>query len=51
MRQAQIGAGSTRKPFTFFLTAGVLYLLISFFSGAAFRLAEVRAMRGIRRAA
>lgn len=50
MRQAQIGAGSTRKPFTFFLTAGVLYLLISLASGAAFRAAEARAMRGIRRA-
>lgn len=50
MRQAQIGAGSTRKPFTFFLTAGVLYLLISLCSGAAFRAAEARAMRGIRRA-
>ena len=50
MRQAQIGAGSTRKPFTFFLTAAVLYLLISFVSGAAFRSAEARAMRGIRRA-
>ena len=49
MRQAQIGAGSTRKPFTFFLTAGVLYLLISLVSGAAFRAAEARAMRGIRR--
>ena len=50
MRQAQIGAGSTRKPFTFFLTAGVLYLLISLASGAAFRAAEARAMCGIRRA-
>lgn len=50
MRQAQIGAGSTRKPFTFFLTAGVLYLVISLVSGAAFRAAEARAMRGIRRA-
>lgn len=50
MRQAQIGAGSTRKPFTFFLTAAVLYLLISFISGVLFRIAEKRAMRGIRRA-
>ncbi len=50
MRQAQIGAGSTRKPFTFFLTAAVLYLLISFVSGVLFRIAEKRAMRGIRRA-
>lgn len=50
MRQAQIGSGSTRKPFTFFLTAAVLYLLISFVSGVLFRAAEKRAMRGIRRA-
>lgn len=50
MRQAQIGAGSTRQPFSFYLTAGALYLLITFFSGQGFRLAERRAMRGIRRA-
>nr|WP_179253563.1 ABC transporter permease [Brucella pseudogrignonensis] len=50
MRQAQIGAGSTRKPFTFFLTAGLLYLVITFASGLLFRNAEKRAMRGIRRA-
>lgn len=49
MRQAQIGAGSTRQPFTFFLTAAVFYLLISFVSGHVFRLTEKRAMRGIRR--
>lgn len=49
MRQAQIGAGSTRKPFTFFLTAGALYLMITFISGIAFKHAEKRAMRGIRR--
>jgi octopine/nopaline transport system permease protein len=50
MRQAQIGAGSTRQPFSFYLTAGALYLLITFVSGHGFRLAERRAMRGIRRA-
>lgn len=50
MRQAQIGAGSTRQPFSFYLTAGVLYLLITFVSGRGFKLAEQRAMRGIRRA-
>ncbi|EEQ92905.1 octopine/nopaline transport system permease protein [Ochrobactrum intermedium] len=50
MRQAQIGAGSTRKPFTFFLTAGLLYLVITFVSGLLFKTAEKRAMRGIRRA-
>ncbi|MEJ5021036.1 ABC transporter permease subunit [Ochrobactrum vermis] len=50
MRQAQIGAGSTRKPFTFFLTAALLYLVITFASGLLFKTAEKRAMRGIRRA-
>lgn len=49
MRQAQIGAGSTRQPFSFYLTAAALYLLITFVSGRGFRLAEERAMRGIRR--
>ncbi|MFK4825419.1 ABC transporter permease [Paenochrobactrum sp. BZR 588] len=51
MRQAQIGSGSTRQPFSFFLTAAALYLLITFVSGLIFRSAEKRAMRGIRRAA
>ncbi|WP_284144934.1 ABC transporter permease [Tianweitania aestuarii] len=51
MRQSQIGAGSTRQPFSFYLTAGALYLLITFVSGRGFRLAERRAMRGVRRAA
>ncbi|GHD22205.1 nopaline transport system permease protein NocQ [Tianweitania populi] len=51
MRQSQIGAGSTRQPFSFYLTAAALYLLITFVSGRGFRLAERRAMRGVRRAA
>lgn len=51
MRQAQIGSGSTRQPFSFFLTAAALYLLITFVSGLIFRAAEKRAMRGIRKAA
>jgi octopine/nopaline transport system permease protein len=51
MRQSQIGAGSTRQPFSFYLTAAALYLLISFVSGRGFRLAERRSMRGVRRAA
>ncbi|MBK3745912.1 ABC transporter permease subunit [Paraburkholderia aspalathi] len=49
MRQAQIGAGSTRQPFSFFLTAAALYLLITFLSSVFFNAAEKRAMRGIRR--
>lgn len=50
MRQAQIGAGSTRQPFSFYLTAAALYLTITFVSGRGFRIAEQRAMRGVRRA-
>ena len=50
MRQSQVAAGSTRKPFSFFITAGVLYLLITMVTDNAFRRAERHAMRGIRRA-
>ena len=50
MRQSQVAAGSTRKPFTFFITAGILYLLITVVTDDAFRRAERYAMRGIRRA-
>lgn len=50
MRQAQVGAGSTRQPFIFYLTAGVLYLIITVVTDDAFRRAERRAARGIRSA-
>ncbi len=49
MRQAQVGAGSTRQPFVFYLVAGVLYLVITVITDDAFRRAERRSMRGIRR--
>ena len=49
LRQAQVGAGSTRQPFEFFITAAALYLLLSTFSGIAFQRAEAVAMRGVRR--
>ena len=49
LRQAQVGAGSTRQPFEFFITAAVLYLLLSTCSGMAFARAEAVAMRGVRR--
>ncbi|AKC10927.1 MULTISPECIES: octopine ABC transporter permease OccQ [Rhizobium/Agrobacterium group] len=49
MRQAQVGSGSTRQPFSFYLTAAALYLLITFVSGQVFRLAETRSMRGLQR--
>jgi octopine/nopaline transport system permease protein len=50
MRQAQVGAGSTRQPFAFYISAAVLYLVITAFSGSLFRRAERRSMRGVRRA-
>ena len=50
LRQAQVGAGSTRQPFAFFITAAALYLLLSSVSGWGFRKAEAFGMRGVRRA-
>ena len=50
LRQAQVGAGSTRQPFAFFITAAMLYLLLTSVSGWGFRRAEAAAMRGVRRA-
>ncbi|MDW6022637.1 ABC transporter permease subunit [Mesorhizobium sp. BAC0120] len=49
LRQAQIGAGSTRQPFTFFLAAAILFLLISSASGWALQHAEKHFTRGLRR--
>ena len=50
LRQAQIGAGSTRQPFLFFCAAAVLYMTISSVSGWGFARAEQRFTRGMRRA-
>ena len=50
LRQAQVGAGSTRQPFAFFITAAALYLALSSVSGWGFHRAETAAMRGVRRA-
>lgn len=49
LRQAQVGAGSTRRPFAFFITAAVLYLLLSTVSGWGFARAEAAGLRGVRR--
>jgi octopine/nopaline transport system permease protein len=46
MRQAQIGAGSTREPFIFYIAAALLYFLIAGATGLFFRLGEARAWRG-----
>jgi octopine/nopaline transport system permease protein len=50
LRQAQIGAGSTRQPFEFYLAACVLYLAITTVSGWGFAFAERRTRRGVARA-
>lgn len=50
MRQAQVGAGSTRQPFVFYISAAVLYLVITALSGGLIRRAERRSLRGVRRA-
>jgi octopine/nopaline transport system permease protein len=50
MRQAQIGAGSTREPFVFYIAAAMLYLAIASFTGIAFRHAEKQASRGTQEA-
>jgi octopine/nopaline transport system permease protein len=49
LRMSQIGAGSTRQPFAFYLTAGALYLVLTTVSSAVFRRAEAVTMRGTRR--
>lgn len=43
MRQVAVAAGSTRRPFEFYLAGAVLYLVITTLSGALFHLAERRA--------
>jgi octopine/nopaline transport system permease protein len=50
MRQAHIAAGSTRQPFTFYLVAALLYLVLTTFSNYGFHRAEGWASRGVRRA-
>jgi octopine/nopaline transport system permease protein len=50
MRQAQIGAGSTREPFLFYTAAAALYFAIASATGLLFRRAERRSLLGMRRA-
>jgi octopine/nopaline transport system permease protein len=50
MRQAHVAAGSTRQPFTFYLVAAALYLVLTTFSNYGFQRAEGWANRGVRRA-
>ncbi len=48
MRQAQLGAGATYRPFDFYITAFFLYLFITWVSGHLFKWAEKRSLRGVR---
>jgi octopine/nopaline transport system permease protein len=50
LRTAHVGAGSTKQPFSFYITAAALYLLLTTLSGQVFAHAERRALRGLRRA-
>ncbi len=50
MRKAAEGAGSTKEPFTFYLTAAVVFYLITKVSGRGFIFAEDWANKGVRRA-
>jgi len=50
MRQATVGAGSTKQPFTFYAVAAILYLLLTTISGHGFARAERWANRGVRSA-
>ena len=51
LRQSQIGAGSTRTPFPFYITAGALYLAITTISTWGFARLERHTLRGVRRVA
>ncbi len=49
MRTAALGAASTKEPFTFYVTAFLLFLFLASISNRVFRMAENWAGRGIRR--
>ncbi|AMS31972.1 ABC transporter [Betaproteobacteria bacterium UKL13-2] len=51
MHRAGLAAGATREPFTFYLAAGVIYLLITTVSLLLLRAIEKRVTVGMRRAA
>ena len=50
MRQAHVAAGSTYSPFTFYVTAALLYLILTTASNRVFNSAENWANKGVRRA-
>ena len=50
MRTAALGSGSTREPFTFYITAFLIFLGLAILTQQAFVYAERWANRGVRRA-
>jgi len=50
MRQAHVAAGSTYSPFTFYITAALLYLVLTTASSRVLNSAESWANKGVRRA-
>lgn len=50
MRKAQVGAGFTNEPFTYFAIAALLYMMITAAMTVGLRAAEARAARGLARA-
>lgn len=51
MRQTQIGAGSTRQPFAFYIVGFLLYLVLTSLSGFLLQAAERHSARSERRSA
>ena len=49
MRNAAVGAGSEKEPFTFYLVAALLYMLLTSVSNRGFAAAERWSNRGVRR--
>ncbi|MBI1208390.1 MAG: ABC transporter permease subunit [Azospirillum sp.] len=49
LRAGYIAAGSTRKPFTFYIAVAVLFLVLTVVSMIAFYVIERRVSRGVRR--
>ncbi|HLB96859.1 MAG TPA: ABC transporter permease subunit [Acetobacteraceae bacterium] len=50
MREAQVGSGSTRLPFDFYIAAGALYIVLAVLSSLVTQVAERHYARGVRTA-
>ena len=50
LRWSKVGAETTKEPFTFYLAATIIYLLLTIMSDGVRAVAEKRASRGVRRA-